>query len=174
MINIIYPLYFVNVLNWKATEVGLSMMLMAVMLLVISPVSGWIYDKYKFQNLSSLGSLITGLTILLFAYLLLIGNIIDAMVTMILIGAGCAIFMVPNNTEVMSSLPHKTHVLSSVTATFRNFGAFLGVSLATTLASLSYSSSIGLFGRSAGNMMIGIFFGIGGICIVSAMVVYKR
>lgn len=174
MINILYPLYFQNILNWKATEVGLTLMIMAVMMLLISPVSGWIYDKYKFRNLSSMGSVITGLTILLFACMLLIGNIVGAMASMVVIGAGCAIFMVPNNTDVMSSLPEKTHVLSSVTATFRNFGAFLGVSLATTLASLSYSSYAGLFGRSVGNMFISIFFGIGGLCLVSALVVYKR
>ncbi|SCG86691.1 MFS transporter [Methanobacterium congolense] len=172
MINIIYPLYFEDVLDWRATEVGLTMMIMAVAMFLISPVSGWIYDKYKFRNLSSLGVLITGLTTLLFAYMLLIGNILGAMISLALIGVGCALFMVPNNTDVMSSLPQKTNVLSSVTATFRNFGAFLGVALATTLTSLSYSSHLGL-GLSAGTMMVGIFFGIGGIYLVSAIVVYK-
>jgi EmrB/QacA subfamily drug resistance transporter len=172
MINIIYPLYFEDVLNWRATEVGLTMMIMAVAMFLVSPVSGWIYDKYKFRNLSSLGVSITGLTTLLFAYMLLIGNILGAMISLALIGVGCALFMVPNNTDVMSSLPQKTNVLSSVTATFRNFGAFLGVALATTLTSLSYSSHLGL-GLSAGTMMIGIFFGIGGIYLVSSIVVYK-
>lgn len=173
MINIIYPLYFEDVWNWRATEVGLTMMIMAVAMFLVSPVSGWIYDKYKFRNLSSLGVLITGLTTLLFAYMLLIGNIMGAMISLALIGVGCALFMVPNNTDVMSSLPQKTNVLSSVTATFRNFGAFLGVALATTLTSLSYSSHLGL-GLSAGTMMVGIFFGIGGIYLVSAIVVYKN
>ena len=174
MINIVYPFYFVDVLKWNATEVGLTLGIMAVMLLLVSPVSGWIYDRYKFRNLSSLGALITGLTILVFAYMLLIGNITCSMVSMAVIGAACALFMVPNNTDVMTSLPRKTNVLSSVTATFRNFGVFLGVSLATTLVSLVSSSYLGVSGQSIGNIMIDIFFGIGGIYIVAAIVVYKR
>jgi EmrB/QacA subfamily drug resistance transporter len=177
MINIIFPFYFQGVLNWKATNVGLALMIVAVMILLVSPVSGWAYDKYKFQNLSSLGLLIMGLTLLFFAYMLSIGNVIVAIISLAVIGTGCAIFMGPNNTDIMSSLPGKTNVLSSVTATFRNFGAVLGVSIASMFISSNSSSYTGALlqtGSSLGSVTINAFFGIGGICIVGAMIVFQR
>ena len=77
-------------------------------------------------------------------------------VAMILLGIGGALFQSPNNTELMSALPReKLSIASSVTATVRNLGFTLGVSLAAVSISLQFGSIEGIDFSTPGGILAG-------------------
>lgn len=162
MFTIIIPFYFQDLLKWTATKVGLVMMIIPLMLMVLSPVVGYTYDKYKLQNLPTLGLVIMGVSAILFGYMLAEKEVLIAIASTILLGAGAAVFMGPNNTDVMNSIPNKSNVLSSIASTFRNMGTVLGVSLASLLISQLNSN--------LNESMIKAIYIVGLICIISSII----
>ena len=78
------------------------------------------------------------------------------LMAMIFLGIGGALFQSPNNTELMSSLPReKLSIASSVTATVRNLGFTLGVSLAAVSISLQFGSIEGIDFSTPGGILAG-------------------
>lgn len=174
------PFYFQGVFRWTPTQVGTFMLLVPVSLVAATPVSGWIYDKFGFRYLPSLGLLLMGIASLGFAYLLPAGNLLQLSVAMIVSGVGCGLFISPNNADIMGSLPRKPTMLSSVIATFRNLGSVLGASL----ASLFLSLELGTAGSAGAILQVGVplltsavadaAYATGAICLVAAAVACLR
>ena len=96
-------------------------------------------------------------------------------------GLGAAFFQSPNNTELMRSLPvSKINIASSFTATIRNLGMALGVSLSGLLVSLQMAQA-GYYGTisDAGPAILAssisrVMMIAGGLCIISAIVARYR
>lgn len=128
------PFYMEIVLEYDSIEVGKYLLIVPAILAVVSPLSGWIYDRYQSTYHSSLGMLIMAAGMFGVSYAVQTANIWIIMAFMGVFGLGTGLFTSPNNTEVMSSLPpHKTAIASSTLATVRNFGNIIGVSVASIL-----------------------------------------
>jgi len=138
MVNILGPFYFEGVLDLSPSEVGLVFLIIPVIMVVGSPIAGWLYDSHYTPYYAAVGMAVTSVSLFLLAVLskgMELPLIILAFIPMTI---GMVLFQSPNNTEIMSSLPaEKIGIASSVSATVRNLGMALGVSGASILLSIS-------------------------------------
>ncbi|MBP7071630.1 MAG: MFS transporter [Methanothrix sp.] len=139
MISVLGPFYFEGVMDYTPSQVGLIYLIIPAIMVIGAPVTGWIYDKHQFRYLAALGMMIVAFSILLLGYLAG-ANGSDPrilLLTFVSMGIGGVLFSGPNNTEIMRALPRaNVNIASSFSATIRNLGMALGVSLSSVLVSL--------------------------------------
>jgi EmrB/QacA subfamily drug resistance transporter len=138
MINVVGPFYFQGVMGLRPTQVGLLFLVVPLVMVVASPVSGWLYDKRHWKHYGMVGMAVVALCYFALAIVARSWVAIGAMAgVFVALGVGSALFQSPNSTEVMNSLPHsQTGIASSVSAAVRNLGMTLGVALASLLLPL--------------------------------------
>jgi len=140
MVNILGPFYFEGVLNLLPSQVGLVFLIIPVIMVVGSPVAGWLYDNHYSPYYAAVGMAVTTGSLLLLAVFSTRMELLLIVLAFIPMTIGMVLFQSPNNTEIMSSLPvEKIGIASSVSATVRNLGMALGVSVASILLSVSTS-----------------------------------
>jgi EmrB/QacA subfamily drug resistance transporter len=134
MFIISMPFFLEISMGYTPSQVGQMLLAIPIITAVVSPMSGWLYDKFQSTYHSSLGMLIAAIG--LFSISIAISTREPALILacFALFGFGSALFTSPNNTEVMSSLPmSKSSTASSMLATIRNFGNSVGISLASVV-----------------------------------------
>ncbi len=143
----IMPFYLVQVCGYSASATGIVMTTPFIFLLVVSPVSGALYDRTGSLVLCLLGLFVV-MTALITLLFLSPGMPQSSVIWRLsLIGLGTALFVSPNNTEVMSAVPvHRRGIASGAVATARNLGMVIGVAL----AGLILSSAIPIRNTEAG------------------------
>ncbi|MEI7433887.1 MAG: MFS transporter [Methanomicrobiales archaeon] len=169
MVNILGPFYFEGVLNLLPSQVGLVFLIIPVIMVVGSPVAGWLYDNHYSPYYAAVGMAVTTGSLLLLAVLSTRMELLLIVLAFIPMTIGMVLFQSPNNTEIMSSLPaEKIGIASSVSATVRNLGMALGVSVASILLSIS-TSNAGYSGPvlQAGPVILSSAFSL--IMVVSAV-----
>lgn len=144
MISVLGPFYFEGVMGYSASQVGAIYLIVPAIMAVGAPVAGWIYDKHQYRYFAPLGLAILASSMLLLGYMA--GSTARDPMMMLLpfvtMGIGGVLFQSPNNTELMRALPmSKINIASSFTATARNLGMALGVSLSGVLVSLQLSQA---------------------------------
>ncbi|MFC2049052.1 MFS transporter [Chlamydiota bacterium] len=123
---------------------GIYMLPLTVGFLVAGPVSGWLSDRFGAKYFASGGMLLGALS---FLFLMLLPvNFIYWQFALILLmsGIGSGLFMAPNTTAIMNSVPgHERGQASGMRATFQNTGQVLsiGIFFSLMIAGLSVSLS---------------------------------
>jgi len=142
MMVVVGPFYFEGVLVYRPSQVGLVFLINPAVMVIVAPVAGSLYDRRPKRNYASLGMLITTIAFGMLAYFSLTREVPGILVSFVFFGIGVGLFQSPNNTTIMNALP-KEHlaVASSVTATGRNLGMALGVSLGSILLSLQLNNA---------------------------------
>ena len=152
MMNVVGPFYFQGVMGLRPTQVGLLFLVVPLVMVVASPVAGWLYDMRHWRHYGTVGMAIValcyfGLGIIARHWM----NIAAMAGVFALLGVGSALFQSPNSTAVMNSLPRsQTAIASSVSAAIRNLGMTLGVALASLLLPLILRLSGSSRERAAG------------------------
>lgn len=125
------PFSFAYLLRYSADEIGIAMMAVPVSLVIVSPFSGWLYDRFrKARIISTIGLLLSSGA----AYsLTLVGpgdNLVSIAGRLALLGAGQALFLSPNSASVLSRVDNKAAgITAGILATARNFGMLTGAAL---------------------------------------------
>ncbi len=128
MLNLIGPFYFEGVMNLKPSQVGLVFLIAPVIMVIASPLSGWLYDRYILRALPSAGILLTGISLFLLGYAVMLQDLLLIIILFIPLSVGSSLFHSPSSTDIMRALPlTKAGLASSVSATLRNLGMTLGV-----------------------------------------------
>lgn len=144
MVSVLGPFYFEGVMGYSASQVGLIYLIVPAIMVVGAPVTGWIYDKYQFRYFAALGMTIMAASMMALGHLAGgAGNDVGLLLlSFASLGVGAVLFQSPNNTEIMRALPRaQMNIASSFTATVRNLGMALGVSLSGVLMSLQLSQA---------------------------------
>jgi len=137
MVTALGPFYFEGVLGYSPEQVGLIFMVLPAVLVFGAPITGRMYDRTHSRYYSPAGHLVRGISLFLMAFAFVSTNLVLVLVAFFLMGIGSALFQSPNNTEVMVALPReKAGIASSMSATLRNLGMALGVSVGTILLTL--------------------------------------
>ena len=182
MMNIVGPFYFEGVMGFRPTQVGLVFLVVPVVMVVASPISGWLYDKRRWRHYATVGMSIVAAAFFALGILARSWYNVGAMSGLfVLIGLGSALFQSPNNTEIMNALPRsQTAIASSVSSAGRNLAMTLGVAFASILLPLQlrlagYGGSVlgaekHLLAGTIGNVMIasGIF------CVFTVIVLARN
>ena len=183
MITVLGPFYFEGVRGYTASQVGLIFLIVPAITVFGAPLTGAVYDRHQFRYLAALGMSIMALSMIALGFLAMgvTTDIRQLLICFVFIGLGAAFFQSPNNTELMRSLPvSKINIASSFTATIRNLGMALGVSLSGLLVSLQMAQA-GYYGTisDAGPAILAssisrVMMIAGGLCIISAIVAIYR
>ena len=132
--NIVVPFYLQGILGISPHIAGLYMSIAPIVILLITPISGYLTDRMGGERLAIVGQIINLAGLLLMSTL---GKESRAMVLVAyfcIANIGTAIFNAPNNTLIMSNLPqNKLGIGGSVSMGTRNIGMSLGVALTTAI-----------------------------------------
>lgn len=181
MINVAGPFYFEGVYGLSPSQVGIVFLIMPMIMVVGSPLAGWLYDRHYSPYYSMAGMALAGFSIIALAIMASSGVLILVIIAFFPMAVGFALFQSPNNTEVMNALPaEKVSIASSVSATVRNLGMAIGASLTSILLVMSAEAS-GYAGPLTGagsliltSALIIVVCIAGGLCLVAAGVSFVR
>lgn len=129
------PFYLDHVLQLPVKRIGLVMMAVPVAVFVVSPLSGWLYDKTGAEQgagvLTTSGLALCCLALICLCFLAEDSTMLDVGWRLALLGAGQALFLSPNTASVLTTVdPHHLGITSGMLATARNLGMLAGVTLA--------------------------------------------
>jgi len=132
--NVIAPFYLENARGMAANYAGYALMTFPIVQVVVAPIAGSISDRIGPEiltfiglvliSISQVGYMLSTLATPLWVFMFFIG----------LVGFGNGVFMAPNNSIVMSSVPmRELGVAGGVNALAREMGMVVGISIATTV-----------------------------------------
>ena len=143
--------YLQRVLNESALQAGIILFVMPVAMAVLSPVSGWLSDKFGSRILSSFGMSLICAGLLWASTLTLTSSSTDVAIRLFIIGFGMGLFSSPNTSAVMGSVEKsRLGIASGTLSTMR----FLGQSLSLAMMSAVFAAFISTSVLSA--LFIGI------------------
>ncbi len=134
VVLVLLPYYLKFVLLLKSDKIGIVIMALPATLTVVSPLSGYLYDRIGGRYLTTAGLFLCAVTLFRMAYLSSGTGLVSIAVNLALLGAGQSLFLSPNSASVLSLVSDRfSGIASGILATARNFGMVFGTTLATVL-----------------------------------------
>lgn len=134
VVLVLLPYYLKFILLVKSDKIGLVIMALPATLTVVSPLSGYLYDRIGGRYLTTAGLLLCAVALFRMAYLSSGTGLISIAVNLALLGGGQSLFLSPNSASVLSLVSDRfSGIASGILATARNFGMVFGTTLATVL-----------------------------------------
>lgn len=173
MLNITMPFYLERVLKFTPLHVGTMMMIIPLVLVIGSPIIGWLYDRSLWQYFSATGLLIAFSALLICAWATLSEKLEIVLLSMGLFAAGYSLFQSPNNIEIMRGL-HKDRaaIASSIANTGRYFGMAIGASFASVILSAKLLPETDINNLTLSSGMTLVIAAL--ICVIAAWPSYLR
>jgi predicted MFS family arabinose efflux permease len=133
------PFYLQRIAGLGPSAVGRVLVVIPLLLVVLSPASGALSDRFGPRPLAVAGLAITTFGLALFAWL--IGGATEhplgvpaVLVALVVIGAGQSFFQPPNSSAAVGSVPaSRFGVAGGLLATMRNLGMLCGIALAAAI-----------------------------------------
>ncbi|MFH2092531.1 MAG: MFS transporter [Pseudomonadota bacterium] len=139
MIVFLMPFYLTYPCGFSASGTGSIMVVPFLFLLVVSPISGMMYDRWGSRRLCMVGMGSIAASLMALTTLSPSMGVISILWRMALAGIGTALFVSPNNTAILSSVPFPQRGIASGTAALaRNLGMVVGVALAGLVFTSSF------------------------------------
>lgn len=136
IVLVVTPFYLTYALQLSVKEVGKVMTAVPAMLILVSPLSGRLYDKIGARFLTTAGLGLCCLALLGMASLNGESKLIEVAMFLALLGAGQSVFLTPNSASVLSQVDELwVGITAGILATARNFGMVIGATLAAWLLS---------------------------------------
>jgi EmrB/QacA subfamily drug resistance transporter len=149
-VTFLMPFYFVTVRHFSTAHAGLIITTVPCMMLLLSPPSGYLADRFAFRYQPVLGVAMVSLGLLSLSTIQLDTSTPLIVARLALVGIGTAIFMSPNSSAIMGSVPRSMlGTASASVATSRNIGNATGLAMASAILVGVASASAGLGGVRA-------------------------
>ena len=130
-------LFLQLVLGYSALKAGLMLIPMEFIVFVLSPISGRLSDRYGSQVLSTAGLVLNASALIWFSTLNQNSSTGAVLVSLMLFGFGRALFMSPNTSSIMGSVPaEKRGVANGIRMTLNMTGGVLSVPFSLLLMTL--------------------------------------
>ena len=134
------PFYYLNVVNYSYSDVGILLGAWAVGTAVMAPVSGWLSDRYRVAVLCAIGAACMAVGLALAATLPLGAGFGWHAGAMLMSGVGFGFFQSPNNRALLTGGPRRRSAAAgALQATTRVFGQSFGTALVAIAFNLSVS-----------------------------------
>jgi DHA2 family multidrug resistance protein len=138
------PIYLQSLCGFTPFEAGLLMLPAALIMAVMSPISGALFDKWGPRPLAVVGLLITTITTFEFAHLTLDTSYTDIMVLYMVRAFGMSLLMMTIMTAGLNQLPReKNNHGTAMANTSRQIAGSIGISLFTTIFSTRTTFHLG-------------------------------
>jgi MFS family permease len=130
-INVLVPFYLEDVRAFSPVQAGLLLTPLPLMLALLSPFSGSLADRIGTRWLAAGGLALACLGLVLVSQLKAMSSIGDMLWRLACVGLGQALFLSPNNSALMGSMPREQQGMASgFMATSRIVGQSLSVAMA--------------------------------------------
>ena len=130
-------LYLQLVMGYSALRAGVVLIPMEIVVLAVSPISGRLADKYGSRVLSSIGLALNAAALFWFSTLNEKSTYAAILISLVLFGLGRALFISPNSSSVMGSVPaERRGVANGVRMTLNMTGGVTSVPLSLLLMTL--------------------------------------
>jgi EmrB/QacA subfamily drug resistance transporter len=152
-VTFLMPFYLLNVRDYSTAQTGLILATVPSMMLLLSPVSGLVSDRFGFRYQVTLG--VTLVTVGLFSLATLGPETPTGLIMarLAVVGIGTSIFMSPNSATIMGSVPRTMlGTASASVATARNVGNAVGLAMASAILVAVATASAGLTGVRTDNL----------------------
>jgi len=131
IMTFLVPFYLMQGLGFSGSAVGLAMALVAVPLLILSPLTGRLSDRVGTTVLCTVGMMMMSGGLFLLSRPIAHPSYSAIAVGVALVGIGTAFFLPPNNSAVVGSVPKEMLALASgVAVSTRQVGVSSGVAVA--------------------------------------------
>ena len=132
------PFVFVRAYGDSALAAGLRLSIVPVVLGVIAPIGGVLYDRFGSRIVTAAGMLIcvAGLALLFAAMDGTPGSLLPVMLALAVFGLGQGLFISPNNSAIMAAAPaHLTGEAGGLLNVMRCLGISVGIAASSALLS---------------------------------------
>ncbi|HRD02179.1 MAG TPA: MFS transporter [Candidatus Saccharicenans sp.] len=130
--------YFQGVKGMDPLKAGLFLTPFAVSMMIVSPISGSLSDKYGARGLTSFGLLISAFGLLGFIGISPQTSLTELVIWMVIMGIGSGMFNSPNTSEIMGSVPPERRGIAAGTRTMmNNAGQVISIALSMAIVSSS-------------------------------------
>ena len=139
-------LYMQEVLGFDAMDAGVAMLPRTVVMMILIPILGRLYNRLPLRLLIVLGLLISGWGVYQMSFFTLDSSSADIMITMLLQGVGMSLLFVPLNTVALEDVPrHQMADGTGLNSLMRQIGSSLGLAVfANLLARYSTQAEVAL------------------------------
>ena len=121
-------LYLQLVLGYSAFKAGVALIPMEIVVFILSPISGRLSDRFGGRILSSIGLALNASALFWFSTLNQNSHYSSILISLMLFGFGRALFISPNSSSVMGSVPaEKRGVANGVRMTLNMTGGVISV-----------------------------------------------
>lgn len=143
-VNVVIPFYLQKARGLDPSQAGILMMIFPLVMVVGSPLSGYLTDKIGPTKLVLTGLTLLSITQLMYMFMDVQTPIWYYVIATAIMGLGNSLFQSPNNMLVMSSVAKEDlGVASSMNAFARNLGMVIGIALSTTVLYAAMSQKMG-------------------------------
>ena len=130
-------LYLQLILGYSPLKAGVILIPMEIVVFVLSPISGRMADRYGSRALSSAGLALNASALIWFSTLTETSSYSAVLISLMLFGIGRALFMPPNTSSIMGSVPaEKRGVANGIRMTLNMTGGVLSVPFSLLLMTL--------------------------------------
>jgi len=130
-------LYLQLILGYSPLKAGVILIPMEIVVFVLSPISGRMADRYGSRVLSSAGLTLNASALIWFSTLTETSSYSAVLISLMLFGIGRALFMPPNTSSIMGSVPaEKRGVANGIRMTLNMTGGVLSVPFSLLLMTL--------------------------------------
>lgn len=161
--------YFQGIKSLDPIISGMLLAPLAAAMMIMSPISGWLSDRFGSRQLSSIGLLISAIGLLGMIRIKATTTITELIIWMIVMGLGTGMFFSPNTNSIMSAVPtERRGIAAGVRIMMQNAGNIIsiGVALAILSSSISQEAIQALFiGTQVGSKGIAVSEFISGLRI---------
>ncbi len=159
--------YFQGIKGMDPLLAGILLAPFALAMMVVSPISGWLSDKYGSRILSSVGLLISAIGLIGFMKIDQNTSTAELIIWMVIMGTGSGMFFSPNTSAIMGAVPVDKRGIAAGTRTMmNNAGSVISIAMAMAVisSSISQDALLRLFvGTQVGSQGIAISHFISGL-----------
>jgi MFS family permease len=140
-VTLMVSIYLQSIQGLDPQTAALYLVAQSTAMALLSPISGWLSDRFGSRELSSLGMLLITLGLYLFSQLNAASTALDVICRLILVGIGFGLFSSPNTSAVMGSVSQrKLGIAAGTLGTMRFMGQAIGLALIGTVMATTLSS----------------------------------
>ncbi|HKM76491.1 MAG TPA: MFS transporter [Candidatus Bathyarchaeia archaeon] len=131
---LLLSLYFQLILDMSPLDAGIRIIPFDIAFLVAGPLSGRFSDRYGHLPFTTTGLILTSLSLFLFSTVGIATPISFVFVYMMILGVGMGLFVSPNISSIMGSVPEKRRgIASAFRATFFQVGFVISINVAVLI-----------------------------------------
>jgi EmrB/QacA subfamily drug resistance transporter len=131
---LLLSLYFQLVLSMSALDAGIRIIPFDIAFLTFGPLSGRFSDRFGHLPFTTSGLTLSSVALFLFSTVTIATPLSLVFVYMVILGAGMGLFVSPNISSIMSSVPEKRRgIASAFRSTFFQVGFVISLNLAVVI-----------------------------------------